>query len=74
MPQKPRGWRNPASAANGRAGGRPKVYADVRLIAADVPALLDWLNQHEPPREHPARRGWEMLIAGLWAENAKNKE
>ena len=67
-PKKRGGWRNPAAATNGKQGGRPRMFTDVRIIAADVPALLAWLAEQRAtlPNDHAASSGLDSLIAALW--------
>jgi hypothetical protein len=67
---KPR-WKNPASAQNGRAGGRPKVYAVVKIPLTDAAPLLEYLAElPAPPPGHEANTGWAFLIAGIASELA----
>lgn len=70
---KPR-WKNPASAQNGRAGGRPKVYAVVKIPLTDAAPLLEYLAElPAPPQEHDASTGWAFLVAGIASELAGAK-
>lgn len=70
---KPR-WKNPASAQNGRAGGRPKVYAVVKIPLTDAAPLLAYLAElPAPPQGHEANAGWTFLVAGIASELAGAK-
>jgi hypothetical protein len=67
-------WKNPASAQNGRAGGRPKVYAAVKIPLVDAAPLLAYLAAlPAPPEGHEANTGWAFLVAGIASELAGAK-